>query len=218
MKKILFGILATLVILPSQGQEMKKSGTSADNIVPNGWDYIFEKGDLNKDGIADMAIIATPLNEDNIKVRDDGYVYNFNQPILAIYWGKKDGSFSLFKQYNNVIPARPSEFISIDPTLSINDRQALSISLSYFASAGGWDSTTTTHRFRFQNGDFFLIGEDESVITRNTGALTETSKNYLSHKQSVSTSNISSKKKPVVKWTNLPKTPLRPLADGFELE
>lgn len=209
-------LLIAVMAFQSAAQNLATKGKSVDEIVPKGWEHSFEKGDLNKDGINDLVIIATPNDSDKITIRDDGYVYNFNQPVLAIYWGQRDGSFKLFKQYDNVIPARPSEYNSIDASISICDRYVLKIILDHFSSAGGWDSVTTTHLFRFQNGDFFLIGKDENITTRNTGKVEETSDNYLTHKRCVSTSNISSSKKPKSKWTALPKKPLLHL--GFPLE
>ena len=86
MKTIFTIIIAVLAIMPqsSLAQGLKSNGKSAADVVPNDWESIFKTGDLNGDGIADLAIIATPCNKEKMRTRDDGYVYNFNQPILAI--------------------------------------------------------------------------------------------------------------------------------------
>ncbi|MBR5639369.1 MAG: FG-GAP repeat protein [Muribaculaceae bacterium] len=217
MKKIFFSlIVASMVILPQQvvAQGLKTSGSSAVDIVPAGWESIFKTGDLNKDGIADLVIIATPCKEENMTTRDDGYVYNFNQPILAIYWGEKNGNFKLFKQYDNVIPVRPDEFMSIDPSLEIAKNGSLRIILEYFASAGSWTQPTSTHVFSYRNGDFFLIGKDVVELERTTGKTVSTSENYLTHKRIVTTDRPN--RKPTVKNTRLPKSALKPL--GFNLD
>lgn len=213
-KFLSYVFLALMVCMPSLvlAQSLKASGATVSDVVPSDWEVTSATGDLNGDGVADVAVIATPRYEANLKVRDDGYVYNFNQPVLAIYWGKADGTLQLYKQYDNVIPARPDEYLSIDPSLSITKRQTLVIDLEYFASAGGWTSTTTSYVFRYQQGDFFLIGMDENSLTRNTGETTIISQNYLTGKQCVTTGHIdSSKKKPKEKWSRLPKAPLQPL-------
>ena len=209
MKKTFFIIIVTaVVLLPLQvlAQGLKDSGKSAADVVPNGWESIFKTGDLNKDGIADLVVIATPCDKDKMQTRDDGYVYNFNQPVLAIYWGEKNGDFKLFKQYDNVIPARDSEFISITPELEIN--------LEFFATAGSWTQPTTTHLFRYQQGDFFLIGKDVVELERTTGKTVTTSENYLTRKRIVTTERP--KRKAIVKRTSLPKSKLKPL--GFNLD
>ena len=162
MNKTIFSfVLATLALMPMQAfaQGLKDSGKSAADIVPSGWESIFKTGDLNADGIADLVLIATPCNKEKMKTRDDGYVYNFNEPILAIYWGDKNGNFKLFKQYDDVIPEREDEFISITPALDIDKNGALKIVLEFFATAGSYTTPTTTHVFRYQKGDFFLIGK-----------------------------------------------------------
>lgn len=197
-------------------QSLKDSGNSADNLVPGEWEKIVAQGDLNKDGIADLVIIATPTNKENMTTRYDGYVYNYNQPVLAIYWSSSNGSYRLFKQYDNVIPARPSEYNNIMPSISVTERGVLKIELEHFSSAGGWDTSISTYLYRFQQGDFFLIGKDESILTRNTGATTIISENYLTGKRSVTTGNAHSNKKPRTKWTKIPKAPLQPL--GILLE
>ena len=218
MKKPFFCIIILILsCLTFQGwaQGLKTSGSGAIDIAPSDWETVFNTGDMNGDGIADLVIIATPCDKGNMKVRDDGYVYNFNQPVLAIYWGNKNGQYKLFKQYDNVIPARPSEFITITPSIDISSKGVLNITIEIFASAGSWEQPSTTYRFRYQNGDFFLIGKDETVMARNTGKITTTSENYLTHKRIVTTESAVSKKKGKAITTVLPKTPLTPL--GFPL-
>ena len=101
MKKTIFSIaVATLALMPMHvfAQGLKASGNDAASVVPTGWESTFKTGDLNGDGIADLAIIATPCDKEKMKTRDDGFVYNFNQPVLAIYWGQKDGSNLIHKR------------------------------------------------------------------------------------------------------------------------
>lgn len=218
MKKTIFSIVvATLALMPMHvfAQGLKASGNDAASVVPTGWESTFKTGDLNGDGIADLAIIATPCDKEKMKTRDDGFVYNFNQPVLAIYWGQKDGSYKLFKQYDDVIPVREDEFLSITPSLDINKKGALEISLEFFATAGSWTQPTTTHVFRYQNGDFKLIGKDVFEYERNTGKTVETSDNYLTRRRTVITSRIDSKKS-TTKRSRLRKASLKSL--GFPLD
>ena len=114
-----------------------------------------------------------------------------------------------------MIPAREDEFLSITPSLDINKKGALEISLEFFATAGSWTQPTTTHVFRYQNGDFKLIGRDVFEYERNTGKTVETSDNYLTRRRTVITSRIDSKKS-TTKRSRLRKASLKSL--GFPLD
>lgn len=217
MKKTIFSIIvvaAALMPLQALAQGLKTSGKSAADVVPNGWESTFKTGDMNGDGLPDLVIIATPCNKEKMKTRDDGYVYNFNQPVLAIYWGDKNGNYKLFKQYDNVIPAREDEFLAITPSLDITKSGSLQIDLEFFATAGSYTQPTTTHVFRYQNGDFMLIGKDVVELERTTGKTVTTSDNYLTRKRTVVTDRP--KRKAITKRSRLPKSALKPL--GFNLD
>lgn len=217
MKKTIFSIIvvaAALMPLQALAQGLKASGKSAADVVPNGWESTFKTGDMNGDGLPDLVIIATPCNKEKMKTRDDGYVYNFNQPVLAIYWGDKNGNYKLFKQYDNVIPAREDEFLAITPSLDITKSGSLQIDLEFFATAGSYTQPTTTHVFRYQNGDFMLIGKDVVELERTTGKTVTTSDNYLTRKRTVVTDRP--KRKAITKRSRLPKRALKPL--GFNLD
>ena len=217
MKTILSFTLALLPVL-TWAQGMKPAGTSADNIVPEGWQKQEVRGDLNKDGFEDLVIIATPDNAENMLTRDDGYVYNFNQPLLAVYFGTGDGSFKLWKQYSDVLAHQVDEYLFVNSSLDISPRGTLKISLEYFASAGSADTSQNTYTFRFQDGDIFLIGKDTNSFSRYSGEATNESYNYLTRKQKTTTSNAFDKSvRPKEVWTKLPKTPLQRLGD-FRIE
>ena len=175
------------------------------------WEHIEATGDLNSDGIDDLVVIAIPADSAHMRVRDDGYVYNFNQPRLAIYFGDKGGGHTLWRGYDNVVPAIVDEALSITPALKITSRRTLIISLEYFASMGGWDAPTYSYVYRFQDGDFFLIGKDEEHLIRNTGGIEKDSYNYLTHKRQHTTDNASKKTKAKSRWSAIPKEPLQPL-------
>ena len=216
MNQLRLYILPVLLCLSTvvMGQSLKQSGNSAKDIVPEGWEVIEAEGDLNKDGISDLAIIATPNFEEHLKHRDDGYVYNFNQPLLGIYWGNRNGGYTCWKIYDKVIPAQVDEYIFVDLSLSITDRGVLKIDVSTFASAGGWGQGGSTYLFRYQSGDFFLIGKDESSMMRNTGETTLDSYNYLTSKhQRITYNEFDPKVKRRETWKKLKKAPLQRLEE-----
>ena len=181
------------------------------------WSSTEAVGDLDKDGVKDLVIIATPDFKENFIV-DDGDTLDANVSILAIFKGKKDGSFAPWRQYDEALPPKPGFFQSIDFTLDINDRGVLTVGLDYFSSAGSWASTNCSFVYRFQNGDFYLIGEDNNSYMRNSGEADNYSYNYLTHKkQHVKFNVFNDKVKPRETWSNLPRKPLKRLG-SFVME
>ena len=219
MKKILLIMMALIVSVGIAGAQgkfakslFKASGASVVDVVPADCDSIVVEGDLNKDGFKDVVIIATPRNPENMQTRDDGYVYNFNKPVMAVYFGNESATYSLFKQYFNTIPGQEDEYQSVDIELSINDKGVMRISPSYFNSAGSSDSDASVYVFRFQNGDFYLIGKDTKSFSRYSGESTEVSENYLTHKRQTIISNMFDESvKPKETWTKIPADPLEKL-------
>ena len=197
-----------------RAQELQKQGKGVDDLVPKGWEHTEATGDLNKDGIADLVVVATPDFKENTKTRDDGYVYNFNQPLLAVYFGTAEGKMQLWRQYDQVIPARQDEYVSIDASLTITEKGVLRISLETFASMGGWGTENSNFSYRYQNGDFYLIGKENQSMSRNTGEMETTSENYLTWRRQVVKENAFDDNIPrKEKWTKLPKKPLEKLGE-----
>ena len=195
-----------------RAQELQKQGRGVDDLVPKGWVYTEATGDLNKDGIADLVVVATPDFKENTKTRDDGFVYNFNQPLLAVYFGTAEGKMQLWRQYDQVIPARQDEYVSIDASLTITEKGVLRIALETFSSMGGWGSENCNFSYRYQDGDFYLIGKESRNMSRNTGEMETTSENYLTWRRQVVNENVFDDDKPKKeKWTKLPKKPLEKL-------
>ena len=195
-----------------RAQELQKQGRGLEDLVPKGWEHTEATGDLNKDGIADLVVVATPDFKENTKTRDDGYVYNFNQPLLAVYFGTAEGKMQLWRQYDQVIPARTDEFLSIDASLTITEKGVLRISLESFSNMGGWSSDNCNFSYRYQDGDFYLIGQESQSLARNTGEMETTSENYLTWRRQVVKENVFDDDKPKTeKWTKLPKKPLEKL-------
>jgi hypothetical protein len=79
---------------------------------------------------------------------------------------------------------------------------------------GGYGTTQTTCTYRFQNGDFYLIGKDVMEASRNIGNRTVVSENYLTWKRQVVTDNLFDESvEPTERWSNLPRTRLHKLGE-----
>ena len=148
--------------------------------TPNNCDTVcIQQGDLNKDGIQDLVICATPRNPGNMMVRDDGYEYNFNEPVLAIYFGKGDETYSLFKEYPNTIPGAEDEFSFVTVDSYITEEGVLRFGVEFFSSAGGSETDQNDYFFYFQDDDFYLIGTEKDGFSRYSGEGKKVSCNYL---------------------------------------
>ena len=104
-KLFILSLLFALQTTGVQGQSLKHQGASLEELVPQGWSHYETTGDMNKDGIVDVAVMSKPNFKEKIVTRDDGYEYNFNQPVFAIYFGTSDGQLKLWKEYGNLLPA-----------------------------------------------------------------------------------------------------------------
>lgn len=212
MKKIQSCILLCLCALSMQAQTLNQQGNATEQMVPDGWEHEEAQGDLNKDGINDLVILAKPNFKENMKTRDDGYVYNFNKYILAIYFGQPKGDFLLWKQYKELFPAN-DEWSSVDVELNINERGALNIETSLFSSGGSYGTGRTRYTYRYQNGDFYQIGMESTYMMRNTGEMTTVSENYLTWKRQTIKDNAFEEGRKKETWSKMPKKPLEKLGD-----
>lgn len=220
IKKILAA--AVCVAMFSTSAEAQKG--FAASLFPEIWegeqslniesDCIKAEGDFNKDGINDLAVIALPKDPTHMRTREeDGYVYNFNKRVLAIYFGQSDGKLKRFKEYNNTIPSddEDNENCMHEIEISVNAKGVIRISIGVFCSAGGTEVPNTEYVYRYQNGDFFLIGKDYGSFSRYSGEAEKVSENYLTHKKQTITYNMFEEGEEKEKWTTIPSKPLEKL-------
>ena len=117
-----------------------------------------------------------------------------------------------------MIPYSDDESFSVEVSISVTERGVLKIDTGSFASAGSWGVVNSTYLFRYQQGDFYMIGSEQSEMARNTGIETKVSNNYLTHKRLTTSYSVMRdvEMKPTKKWSKLPVEPLKRM--GFLLE
>lgn len=176
---------------PSKQTGLSQIGASEKTIIPSGWEVKSQStGDLNKDGIADLAFITIPDSVGKIYVREeDGYKINCNTPILAVYWGKSDGTFEKYQEWHNVFAPQTEVETYDELSLEITENGTLRIKTRFFYALGSGDSDLRTYIFRFQDGNFYCIGMNDESIDRMSGEEIKTSSNYLTGKRSVTIGN-----------------------------
>lgn len=141
-------ILSLLLLAPMvvTAQSLGQHGQSVETLVPQGWEHSEAVGDLNKDGLEDLVVIATPNFRDKVLTRNDGYEINMNPPQLAIYFGQAGGGFTLFKKYEELIQAR-DEYCIVETSLQVTERGVLHLGVSTFHTAGTADTGGPTYVF-----------------------------------------------------------------------
>lgn len=170
MKKTISILFSVFTLCGAQGQSLKHQGTSVEELVPQGWSHYETTGDLNKDGIADVAVMSRPNFKDNMDCMN-----NFS--------------------------------------FEVTNRGVLNITIQPECTQGSYFSNISRYSYRFQNGNFFLIGKEIESIQRNTGEVELVSENYLTWKRQVKKSNFSEDTPPIEKWTRLSKRPLEKLGE-----
>ena len=126
MNKIIISTIASFLICgitAVDAQIFKPSGKTIADLCSNTILNTAE-GDLNKDGVKDVII-------------------NTEYKGCAFYFGKADGSYTLFRDYDLSMPG--------DAKITINDKGVLRIQKDF-------DGNSDVFLFRFQNGGIVLIG------------------------------------------------------------
>lgn len=120
--------------------------------MPNGYEKIAEaKGDLDKDGKEETVVIFNTDKKTNLNDRDDILRSLF---ILK----NEDGKQRIWKENSTLLFSSGMGFYpenNAPPEISIKNN---ALSITQIFNTNSRHTQTYTHTFRFQNGDFYLIG------------------------------------------------------------
>lgn len=191
-KNIIFGMALMCVLFGSlyaKEQVFVKEGKKPSDFVGKKAKLISANyGDLNGDNCQDMVLITEEINPKNIK-KDDEYdssrEFNYNPRTLLIMFQDKKGVYYLEPSSINshFIPPEHDEenpnFI-VDSAVDIKNNQLI-VSFHTMMSMGSWYATNSIFRFRYQNNQFVLIGEDTTEFHRASGIGSADSYNYLTN-------------------------------------
>lgn len=140
--KLFLSFFSLLIFTMFQSQELK------DFVIPKGYEKVLElKGDLDKDGKEEMVIVYnTPDKIENQGNKRKFYILKNSQ-----------GNLKIWKENSTILNSSGAGFYPEDNTLEIQVKNnCLVISQSYYSNSRHTD--TSKYTFRFQNGDFYLIG------------------------------------------------------------
>lgn len=188
---------------------LPKSASTAEQFVPKGWKLDSQQqGDLNNDGTADLVMVLR-LDDGSNLWKDGDDVYIDTKPrILAVAFCKPLTAIcTLVLENNTLIPLHE------DPSMDDHFHEVaivkntLTVSLGIFMSAGGWEMSDSTFKFRFEKSCFRLIGFDYSKTNRASADIFGTSVNYLTGKIKSTTGNLAEKPEiSSIKWGKLSDT------------
>lgn len=185
-----------LVIPPVSFPALAEHGQVAKDFVPAGW--LLERaiaGDLNKDGADDLLLLLHQNDPANILTHDGmgESPFDSNPRMLAVVFGDGQGGYRLGFENHSFIARREDPVMS-DPMSEAGElsiaRGSIVATLYFFMSAGGSDTSSPTFRFRYQEGDFHLIGYDGVNTNRMSGKTHDVSINYLTSKAVIKTGSI----------------------------
>ena len=194
-----------------------------NTLIPDDWVLLDSaSGDLNQDGLLDF-VFAMQGTDPNYISQNEGFgesILDENPRVMAIYFGNHSGSFE------EVLVSDQFIIRATDPTMAepfhgfdINSRGILDINFGFWSSAGTWFSSNSTHRFRYENNEFVLIGFDSNEFHRGSGEFTSYSINFLTGKMKVTEGSLADEGNETIKWKDFnsfsPKT-LRSLVTPFQ--
>lgn len=155
------------------------------DFVDEGWLIVSEaKGDLNKDGIEDLAMVIQ--DDDPSLIEKDEYMQcDHNPRTLIILFGTEDKCYSLAERSTTFIPTHEDMFMA-DPFDNMEIKNGtLRFGFVQFATMGTWETTSYQYIWRYQEGAFRLIGASSSFYHRATGDASDVSINFSTKKYSV---------------------------------
>jgi hypothetical protein len=170
-------------------------GSSARQFAPKGW-FVSDSvtGDLNKDSLLDIAFILK--KKDKVVVKgNDGDEYEMLSEVLAVALKGKGGKYLLTETNKKIL---------IDnnyPPTSVPSFSSMRIANGVFNIEFSFDYINGnfyfyTYKFRFQRGQFQLIGAESTYTTRRNMNFKKASYNFSTKRWSLTIGTYSNQDPP----------------------
>ncbi|HYF30521.1 MAG TPA: hypothetical protein VD993_05345 [Chitinophagaceae bacterium] len=185
---------------------IQQKATRLEDFVPANWTLMdYATGDLNKDKLKDAAMVLEYRDSIQIVKATKDTVITQPRMLLIVFKDSTDEYYYVAEQSQSFIQNHDNPIMS-DPFEGIYiNKGILQIDFSFFASMGSWYMSGTSYKFRYQQGEFVLIGADKHSIHRGSLDYEEYSYNFLTKKRSLTKGNEGdSKKKTTWKTLNIP--------------
>ena len=182
-----------------------------NDFVPKGWKIVDEtKGDLNKDGKADLVLIIQSTDPKKIE-KDEYFTVDSNPRTLLILFAKGEaGCYELNTESKTFILPHTDMNMEDPYSEMVIKNGALRIKFVEFANAGTWEAGSSTYVWRFQEGDFKLIGASSTSYHRASGEAYDVSVNFSTGKYALKSYNMFDEEVEMEEeWKTLNKGPLQ---------
>ena len=178
---------STTSVIEEYPTDFPEQGNKMEDFVPKHWSAIMKvDGDLNKDSLADTALIVEQENPNNISITEYNDTLNTNPRALLVLFKQENGSYKLAAKNDKGFIEPPKESSSLLDPLGEGDinikNNTLRLRFQYFFSVGSWYITNVEYVFRYQNNHFELIGVETNSFHRATGEETIVSFNLSTNK------------------------------------
>ena len=137
-----------------------------DAFVPKGWHILDQvNGDLNKDGLPD-AVVVVEQNSTRTATEKEMSGPEGLPRVLFVLFQTSDKKYQKAAQSNTICLMSDQGGVMGDPYQAPEIAKGVLVVRMQGGSREMWH---LTYRFRFQNGDFFLIGATNDAVDRGTG-------------------------------------------------
>jgi hypothetical protein len=166
--------------LVDQSTKTEAVGT-IETLIPNGWhiikinseDLALRRGDLNKDGIPDAAVV---IEENEGQSGDDP------QRALLLAFGAGDNTYKLSTMSNRAVKTEHEGGPFGDPFYALAIDRGSVVLTFYGGSSSRW---SYKYRFRYQNDDWYLIGATTDARDAFTAEMKEADYNLITGDYSI---------------------------------
>lgn len=194
MRPLLILILTSYLSV-SYGQDfsyptIEAKRQSIIDFVPEGWTILDSAyGDLNKDGFRDAAIVIQHKDSISMVNSLDDTILTQPRMLLIVLKDPVENGFALIETSNSFILKHDNPAMD-DPyqDLTIN-KGLLEVKFRLFYNMGSWFVTNAVYKFRYQQGQFVLIGAENFSFHRATHDFEDYSYNFLTKKRALTKGN-----------------------------
>jgi len=208
MRQFLTFILS-IIVSASYGQcfsypSIKSNGKAVTDFAPTDWIILDSAyGDLNKDGLKDAAIILQHKDSVALAENEDTVL---TQPriLLILFKNPNNNGYRLTEQSNSFILKHDNSAMDDPYQAMAIAKGVLEVKFRFFYNIGSWYITAARYTFRYQQGQFVLIGADNFSFHRATHDYEDYSYNFLTKKRILTKGNDNERtKKSMSKTLNI---------------
>lgn len=202
---IIFLVLGGFCLAPRLGSAQAvpippASGARLSDFVPKGWEILMQaEGDLNRDGKPDAALALKNSKEESSSEEEPR--------LLVLLLQNPEGGYRRASQSADAVLCRRCGGVMGDPLADLQIKNGVLIIDHYAGSRQRW---SYTHRWRFQDGDWVLIGETKTSFDAIGPEAKSDDVNLLTGDRVLEITDVNGKVK--VTKSKLPKQPLKKLS------